>query len=84
MVSYHHGLSQKQNSQHIVLPFKNITPSSLWSAINRLRKRSFLIPKSVVADINDLTSNKEWRDQSEHTCGCSATYGMYSRRDVAH
>ena len=37
----------------------NIAPSSLWSAIKRLRKKSFAIPQSADADIHDLTASKQ-------------------------
>ena len=33
----------------------NIAPSSLWSAIKRLREKSFAIPESAGVDIHDLT-----------------------------
>ena len=37
----------------------NIAPSSLWSAIKRLRKKSFAIPQSADADIHDPTTSKQ-------------------------
>ena len=44
------GMSDKQYC-HV----NNIAASSLWSAIKRLRKKSFAIPESAGADIHDLT-----------------------------